>query len=288
MGKYHPFGSPPRTILVKGPKGSWDQKKVHTLSVVELNLGGYRFWGYYTGYDRINIRRNMGLVRSNDLENWIKFEGNPVVRNLRWGTCVLINGVIHMFGTRDYSDSNGGSFIVRLTSKDGVNFIEQETVVNKIEEQNNQNPFIFYDEPNKMYRLYWFNDKPHEKGHLDYIKEKHSDDISFLASSQTKTVLLSEHSILAAPSVAFFQGKYWLTAETLICDVWVTVCFVSNDPIAGFKPVENFVILMDNTACYFQYIFDNQLNGFYSHRVSVEDCDWNIGRVFHNLADSPG
>jgi hypothetical protein len=47
----------------------------HTLSVLEVKRGGFRYWGWYG----LNEGRGIGLVRSNDLVHWTKYEQNPLV-----------------------------------------------------------------------------------------------------------------------------------------------------------------------------------------------------------------
>ncbi|MCG9968183.1 hypothetical protein L9W92_08980 [Pelotomaculum terephthalicicum JT] len=183
--KYYSLSSP-QVIINNGPIGSFDNLRTHTLSIVELNKNGYRFWGYYTGRGGNKINTDMGLAYSNDLINWVKEDISPVVKNLRWGAVVVVDGVINMFGTRNYG---GDTYIVRSTSEDGKNFKEQGIVV---------------------------------------------------------------------PSVSF-----------------------SDNPIRGFEPVDNNRILVDNDACFFPYLFDNQLNGVYSHRY--ENSTWELFRMTHNF-----
>lgn len=277
MLKYFPLGAT-KMIVAKGPEGTFDYIRTHTLSVVELNKDGYRFWGYYQGYDGKNINHDMGLVYSNDMENWVKEEKNPIIRNLRWGTVVVADGIVNMFGTRNYGEDSN---IVRLTSENGKDFIEQETVVKPIKNHRNQNPFIFYDEKNEMYRLYYF----HLDGEKNIIEEKHSADIAGLANSTANIVLQDNKDILAAPSILYRSGRYWLTAETLhLVDgvkTWKTIAFVSDDPVKGFVPVANHEILVDQDACFFPYIFDNKLYGVYSHEY--KDGTWELFRRIHEF-----
>lgn len=271
--------SPAELIIPRGPAGSFDHTMVHTLSIVELNKNDYRFWGYYTAKCDAKNNYDIGLVYSNDLVNWTKY-GSPVVENLRWGTLVVADGILNMFGTRNYG---GDSYIVRLTSDDGINFTEQETVVPAATNQRSQNPFIYYDETNKMYRLYYF----HQFGNEDQLEEKHASDISQLARSPVNLVLDDSSNILAAPSIFYRDNKYWLTAE--MCPnvngvpIWKTRAFVSDNPILGFVPVGNSDILVDDEACFFPYIFDNRLIGTYSHRYA--DGTWELFIRTHDFTN---
>ncbi len=55
------------------PAQDWEgDQQPHTLSVIELNRGGFRYWGWYG----LNHGRGIGLARSNDLVHWNKYEGN--------------------------------------------------------------------------------------------------------------------------------------------------------------------------------------------------------------------
>ena len=97
-------------VIIEGDPGSWDADKVHTLSVVEANREGYRYWGYYGlcyyGGDP-NLRKG-GLVRSNDLIHWDKYGGNPVIeKDCRWPTVVLVGSTFYIFYAEydKYNDS---------------------------------------------------------------------------------------------------------------------------------------------------------------------------------------
>ncbi len=270
--------NPAKVIIKKGPAGSFDHLATHTLSIVELNKNGYRFWGYYTGWNGNGMQTNMGLAYSNDLVNWVKDDSSPVVRDLRWGTVIMVDGVINMFGTRNYG---GYSYIVRLTSEDGKNFTEQEMAVAPVNGEKNQNPFIFYDEENQVYRLYYF----HLIGKNNRIEEKHSADITQLAVAPENLVMSDRTSILAAPSIFYRDGKYWFFTETCrkVNDVfkWQTLAFVSDNPIMDFEPTEIDKVLIDNDACFMPYLFDNQFNGVFSHKYP--DGTWELFRTTYDF-----
>ena len=267
-------------ILPKGPDGAFDSKRTHTLSVVEMNKAGYRYWGYYHGYDGKNIRNDVGLAYSNDLVNWTKESDKPIVPNLRWASSVVVDGVVQLFGTRNYGDE---PYLVRLSSIDGKNFKEEETVVPSVPTEKNQNGFIFYDQNQGMYRFYYY----HNQNGVYFLEEKHSKDIANLGKSSPVKILSDKQFILAAPSVMYRDGKYWLAAETLHevkgKKVWKTIMFVSKYATKGFVPVDNHEILVDSDACYFQYIFDNKMTGFYSHES--QDGTWEMYLRTHEFED---
>lgn len=276
--KYYSL-SDPELILKKGPEGAFDSQRTHTMSIAELNKDGYRFWAYYHGFDGKNIRNDMGVAYSNDLTNWVKEGTTPVIPNLRWGTVVVVDGIVHMFGTRNYG---GNSYIVRLSSEDGKNFKEEEVAVAPAQGERHQNPFIFYDEKQETYRLYYY----HFEEDKYYIEEKHAKDIKQIGKAEVNKVLSDTKFILAAPSMMYRDGKYWLAAETLHQvngkDVWKTIVFVSRHPYKGFVPVDNHEVLVNNDACYFQHIFDNRLIGVYSHESN--DGTWEMYKRTHDFA----
>ena len=64
--------STPRHVLSTAQ--SWEGNEFpHTMSVLEMKRGGYRYWGWYG----LNEGRGIGLARSNDLVNWTKYDKNP-------------------------------------------------------------------------------------------------------------------------------------------------------------------------------------------------------------------
>lgn len=265
-------------IIPKGPSGAFDSERTHTLSIVEMNKGGYKYWGYYHGYDGKNIRNDVGLAYSNDLVNWVKESEKPIVPNMRWASSVVVDGTVYLFGTRNYGDD---SYLVKMSSKDGKNFSNEEVVVPSVQNEKNQNGFIFFDQNTGMYRLYYY----HNQNGVYFIEEKHSEDINTLKDAKPVKILSDKQFILAAPSVMYRDGKYWLAAETLHevkgKKVWKTIVFASKYPTKGFVPADNHEILINSDACYFQYIFDNKLAGVYSHEYS--DGTWEMYLSTHEF-----
>src|SRR5579871_2794275 len=71
--------SPPRRVLPEAQ--TWEGKEFpHTMSVLELKRGGFRYWGWYG----LNEGGGIGFARSNDLLHWTKYEQNPLSTNARW------------------------------------------------------------------------------------------------------------------------------------------------------------------------------------------------------------
>ena len=64
----------PAPQLLALPAQAWEgDQQPHTMSVLEMNRDGYRYWAWYG----LNNGRGIGLMRSNDLLHWTKFERNP-------------------------------------------------------------------------------------------------------------------------------------------------------------------------------------------------------------------
>ena len=256
-------------IVLKGDPGTWDENEVHNLSVVVTNRSDYKYWGYYglAYYEGSAEKGKAGLAWSNDLIHWVKYPGNPIIEsNCRWPTVILTNGIFHIFYAQ--YDSNVDSRIVRATSKDGIHFSQEQVVVPLEPGLQNQNPFIFFNPADEKYYLYYYHGKERGSGEKYWnINVKIADNIEGLSESSPET-LLSSSNILAAPSMAYFNGQYYLTAEALVEETWITKAYTGLSPDGSFKEVKNNPILANDDACAFQYVFNDTLYIFYSHRYS--------------------
>ena len=134
-------------LVIQGDKCGWDAGTVHTFSIVEANKDGYKYWGYYAldHYENDVHLRKAGLVRSNNLLDWVKYEGNPIIAsNCRWPTVVTSNGKFYMFYA-EYKGPNKDSRIVMTESDNGIDFDNKRVVVPYADGQQNQNPFIYFN-----------------------------------------------------------------------------------------------------------------------------------------------
>lgn len=274
--------------VIKGEAGKWDENKVHTLSIVEANKDGYKYWGYYGlayyGTNEASLRK-AGIIRSNDLDNWVRYEGNPIIDgDCRWPTVVLRDGVFYMFYAEYNADCD--SRIVMVTSKDGIKFDSKKVIVPMEKGKQNQNPFIFYNEQDQTFYLTYYNGVEREKDASKNrwnIMIKKSKDINSLAKAEPK-LLLTSPNILAAPSIAYYNNKYYLLAEAFIYgkwnDQWVTIGYVSDKPDGDYVEVDNNPpVLSNNDACAFQYVINNELYITYSHCVNLDKWDWELRMV---------
>jgi len=264
-------------LILQGDKCSWDANAVHTFSIVEANMDGYKYWAYY-GLDYYEMdphARKGGLARSNDLINWVKYDYNPVIlSNCRWPTVVICNGTFYMFYA-EYNKAND-SQIVMMESKNGIDFENKTVIVPYVAGEQNQNPFIYFNKNDSTFYLFYYNGTERaEKDRRWSVYVKESKNIIDLADKKTHVVLNSS-TTLAAPSVAYYNNTYYLLVEELEAtrDNWVTNAFQSDSIDKGYKRVTNNPVLHNNDACAFQYIFDNQLYVTYSHCLNFTESIW--------------
>jgi len=264
-------------FILQGDKCSWDADAVHTFSIVEANMDGYKYWAYYglDYYDKDEHLRKGGLVRSNDLLYWEKYEYNPIIlSNCRWPTVIIENGTFYMFYA-EYNKAND-SRIVMMESKNGIDFENKTEVVPYTSGEQNQNPFIYFDKNDSNFYLFYYNGTERaEKDKRWSIQVKKSDNILNLATKKSNEILTSDKT-LAAPSVAYYNNTYYMLVEEFdkAMDKWVTNAFQSDNVDKGYKRVSNNPILSDNDACAFQYVLDNHLYATYSHCLDLKKGNW--------------
>jgi len=264
-GKYFEFGGE-KVVLSAGANWEIENGGPHNLGIVEANKDGYRWWGYYgmagSGY--------IGLARSNDLVNWDKYEGNPIISRsrIRWPTAAYVDGIFYLIHTEDYGSN--GSYIVLETSTDGIHFSFMKTLVQKDTSYYNQNPFIYYNTNDNKWYLYWFNGDA--AWHIWHIYAKAANTIEALDAAPTVEVISRQYTI-AAPSMFYCNGLYYLSVETLVSGIWAERFYYSSSPITGFTECSNSPMLIDDIACGFQYQFDNNIYLFVSKRIGGSTWD---------------
>jgi hypothetical protein len=252
--------SKPVRILPDAQNWEGDQQP-HTLSVVELNRGGYRYWGYY-GLDQ---GRGIGLAKSNDLEHWTKYEKNPLMRNARWTSAIAdpaSPGRLYFAFTKDYDTLE--SNIVLACSDDGIQITQIETLVEKHAGgmTRNQNPHLFRDPATGKHLLLFYRSNRKDSSS---ILSKTADTISGLAKAPEK-LLLHDTETLAAPNLLFVSGAYYLATEIYPGNEWQVKIFTSRNADGPYLPVKNNPVQSGGRACLFQHIFDGKYYGFQSHQ----------------------
>ena len=260
---YFALGAP-RTIAEKDQP--WETQAPHTLSVVELNRDGYRYWGYYGLADCGGI----GLLRSNDLVKWDK-SAEPILNRDgdRWPSAHYDGRTLYMVYDRDHC---GTSHLVLRESVDGRSFSPEYTVL-VVQEQGvrNQNPHLFFDESDGYYYLYWF--RGGEEQGMWQIKARRARTPRELANVASEMVLLEEPYTLAAPNMLSYDGVYYLSTEVNE-NAWKTKIYAGPTPLGPFEPLPGAIVLSNNEACWFQHVFDGVLHGFYCKDTRGDGQGW--------------
>ncbi len=268
--------STPRRILSDGQ--AWEGNQFpHTLSVLELNKGGFRYWGWYG----LNEGRGIGLARSNDLVNWTKYERNPLWTNARWPSAVAHadpkhKDVLYFAVTRDYDTPS--SYIVLASSTDGIHLQEVKILVPAVQNQRNQNPNLFRDPRSRRFYLTFY--RGNDRDHFEIVS-KNAARIQDLDKAPEK-VLLQTSETVAAPTLLYVKkapdgagpksGVYYLATEIYPHRYtdnpqgeWQVKIFFSDSPDGNFQPVQGNPLMSGQRACLFQHIFGGKFYGFDCH-----------------------
>lgn len=290
QGLKYPALSESRAII-EGDTATWDSSKVHTLSVVEADRGGYKYWGYYgLAYYAIfgGLDTNLlkaGLARSNDLIHWDKYKGNPIIEsNCRWPTSIMVGSKTYLFYAQ-YDHLTNDSRIVMVSSRDGIHFHNMAVVVPRQRGMQNQNPFIYFNNEDKNFYLFYYNgieksrDSTSDNWNIMFKKSRSVENLK----DAHPTILLSSLYTLAAPSIAFLKNQYYLLVEAWNPPqwgkIWVTLAYESNKIDGNYRLLSNSPVLFNNDACAFEYVFHKQMYVFYSHCVDTARDVWDLKMV---------
>ena len=271
--------SPPRHILSDAQLWEGDQFP-HTLSVVELNRNGYRYWGWYG----LNGGRGIGLAMSNDLLDWTKYENNPLLMNARWLTVLAYADqqdpdMLYVAFTRDYETPT--SYIMLGSTSDGIHIKEERILVEPVQDQRNQNPNLFRDPSSGRFYLTWYRGNDQDQFE---IVSRSAAEIRDLGKAPEKVLIRSSETV-AAPNLLYLEtirgtgmdqsGIYYLASEIyphLSEDNpqgrWQVMVFVADSPDGDFRPVKHNPVLRGQRACLFQHIFNGRFYGYDCHLAS--------------------
>jgi len=278
----------PRRVLPDAQTWEGDQFP-HTLSVLQLERGGFRYWGWYG----LNNGRGIGLARSNDLLNWTKYEQNPLWTNARWPSVMekadpKRKSTLYFAITRDYDTPS--SYIVLASSEDGIHLREEKVLVQAVPNQRNQNPNLFRDPRSRRLFLTFYRGNDHD--HFEIVS-KSATTLQGLDGAKEKILMTSTETI-AAPTLLYVKhaknaqtkrsGIYYLATEIYPHRYtanpegeWQVKVFAADSPDGNFQPVASNPILRGQRACLFQHIFANRFYGFDCH---LEDPDhWVLEEV---------
>jgi beta-xylosidase len=271
--------SAPRRVLPDAQ--AWEGNEFpHTLSVLEMKRGGFRYWGWYG----LNEGRGIGLARSNDLVNWTKYEKNPLWTNARWPS-VLQNADrahpkrLYFAITRDYDTPS--SYIVLANSEDGIHLTQEKTLVQAVPNERNQNPNLFRDPRSGRFYLTFYRGNDHD--HFEIVS-RNAATLQELDKAPEKVLLQSSETV-AAPTLLYLRkapatrkrsgtkgGIYYLATEIYPHRYtddpegeWQVKVFAADAPDGNFQPVEGDPILRGQRACLFQNVFGHRFYGYDCH-----------------------
>lgn len=268
--------STPRRVLPEAQAWEGDEFP-HTMSVLEMKRGGFRYWGWYG----LNNGRGIGLARSNDLVNWIKYESNPLWTNARWPSAVAKadpkqKSTLYFAITRDYDTPS--SHIVLASSEDGIHLKEEKILVQAVPEQRNQNPNLFRDPRSGRFYLTFY--RGNDRDHFELIS-KSAKTVQELDSAPEK-ILTTTTDTIAAPTLLYVKhakdaagrktGMYFLATEiyphrytTDPEGEWQVKVFAAGSPDGDFQEVEGTPTMRGQRACLFQHIFHGRFYGYDCH-----------------------
>jgi len=307
--------SRPRHVLAQAQ--AWEAKQFpHTMSVLERNEGGYRYWGWYG----LNDGGGIGLARSNDLVNWTKYPQNPLLSSARWPSALdqvdpQHPKTVYLTYTRNYDMPDGyvanvstayitgtsqgyvvemsSSYIVLGKTEDGIHIEQIKTLVPPVANERNQNPNLFRDPRSGRYYFTFY--RGNDKDRFDIVSRSAAtpEDLD----KAPEKVLLHSTDTIAAPTLLYVPqakaadgkpaGIYYLATE--ICPFrytpalpdgdWQVKIFASDSPDGDFKPVAGNPIMSSQRACLFQHIFHGRFYGYDCHLTSVKDWTWILEEV---------
>jgi len=250
----------------------------HTMSVLELNREGFRYWGWYG----LNEGKGIGLARSNDLIHWTKYDKNPLWLNARWPTVLEKANpndpdILYFAITRNYDTPS--SYIVLATSRDGINLKEQKILVAAVPNQRNQNPNLFRDPVSGRFYLTFY--RGNDKDHFEIISRR-AISLTDLDKAPDKILIQSSETV-AAPTLLYIQprgkstGVYFLATEIYPHRYtdhpegeWQVKVFAADSPDGGFQPVAGDPVMTCQRACLFQHIFNGRFYGYDCHLETAD------------------
>jgi hypothetical protein len=255
----------------------WEGKEFpHTMSVLELNRDGFRYWGWYG----LNEGHGIGLAHSNDLVHWTKYEKNPLWTNARW-PAVLENAdpkdpkLLYFAITRDYDTPS--SHIVLATSRDGINLKEEKILVAGVPNQRNQNPNLFRDPVSGRFFLTFY--RGNDQDHFEIVSRNAAAVVDL--DKAPEKILIRSSETVAAPTLLYLTpkggkaGNYYLATEVYPHRYtsnpegeWQVRVFAATAPDGDFQPVAGNPVMQGQRACLFQHVFHDRFYGFDCHLES--------------------
>ena len=258
-------------LLALSPQDWEGDQQPHTLSVLEMNRGGFKYWGWYG----LNNGRGVGLARSNDLIHWSKFERNPLWLNARWPSVLKDAdpkhpGTLYFAVTRDYDTPS--SRIVLASSEDGIRLREIKNLVAPVARERNQNPNLFRDPVTKRFFLTFY--RGNDQNSFDIVS-KSAVSLQDLDVAAEKRLMHSADTV-AAPTLMYLpsrgpdgKGIYFLATEIYprrydeaAKGEWQIKVFYADKPDGDYQPVAGNPVETGERACLFQHEFAGKFYGY--------------------------
>jgi hypothetical protein len=252
----------------------WEGKEFpHTMSVLEMNRDGFRYWGWYG----LNEGKGIGLARSNDLVHWTKYEKNPLWINARWPSVLekadpKDPGLLYFAITRDYDTSS--SHIVLASSRDGLHLRKEKILVPSVPNQRNQNPNLFCDPVSGRFFLTFY--RGNDNDHFEIVSRSAAAVIDLDKASEK--ILIRSSETVAAPTLLYIKpkgkssGTYYMATEIYPhrytdnpAGEWQVQVFYAGAPDGDFQPVAGDPVMKGQRACLFQHVFNGRFYGYDCH-----------------------
>lgn len=216
------------------------------------------YWAYYTlGGNNLQPPFECHLARSNSLTSgWVDY---GKVSDGRWPSVHYDGSLFHMF----WRDNSSTHTTYRSTSADGISFTLAETI------GNGANPFVWKN-PNDN-QWYLFN---HDLGGAGYqIFYRTASSITGLAASE-KTTILNLNTFVAAPTMFYRDGYYWLFVEELTNSAYRMVSYRSTSISGPYRRIN--ILTAQDEACPIVLKSGSTFYFYYIPRTSVASSYWDI------------
>ncbi len=265
----------------------------HTMSVLDVNPArssainaGYRYLGYF-GHNNCG---GINIARSNDLDAASWFVGGaqpsfPTDDPCRWAFGAIADGSAVAMVVNEEWDTT----ITLQMSQDGLSgtrFGPSTVLVEAEGATGTGNPTIFRDPTTNRYYLYFYRVVQGTE-YLYEIRVKSATTLAGLIGTgrfDLGTRVALSRNVLAAPSVMYVNGIYYLATETKESGVWMTRILTGTSPTGPFYEIPGNPQYGDGAACVFQHQFGNDLHSWYCKQTRPGDeSAWRLDHVKGNL-----
>lgn len=223
----------------------------------------------YLAYDSDPRGFEIRLYYTNNLDSaWTPYSQNPVLGGKLTRLPSLLNRFLNLFGGRKarrkkrqqfrwpstvwdgqtlhmFLANNAEHRLERWQSQDGINFTMQETIlVPKGTEY--MNPYCWKNPNDAKWYLYH---KQHGSPRSLFVRSHEK--LTQLRFVPPKKVLADDEvasGSVAAASVAYFKGRYWMMSEAKVAGIWATYAMTSLRPDTLFQMVQDSPVLCNDEA----------------------------------------